>query len=289
MNGNVDIGKDTSMKGNLIVSGSETTLLNSNKTVIGNDYTSDFIVNSTSNFTNLVMMTDMSASKMVTSANISSAYIYSLPNNNNNTLTIGENARNIVIGGPNSQISYYNNNIPITYHGITSMADTSSSFITLNSNTTIPDIGNSGINIYKPATTSTTATAYSAFFLVSKDEKQVKFKAPSSRNVVSINLHDLSKNLSTNNNGILVLNKYNESDIQDISNLSITHQINVSSFDISNILQRSMSESNAKKQVVTTDLSVKGNLIINSSITSTTSALDVSGNFVHSNGWIKQF
>jgi hypothetical protein len=257
--------------------------------VIGGDYTSDFVVNSTSKFTTLVMMTDMSASNMVTSANISSAYIYSLPNNNNNTLTIGENASNIVIGGPNTQqISYYTDT-PIIFHGIASMSDTSSSFITLNSNTTIPDIGNSGINIYKPTTTSSTATAYSAFFLVSKDEKQVKFKAPSSLNVVSIILHYLSKNLSTNNNGILVLNKYNESDIQDISNLSITHQINVSSFDISNILQRSMSESNVKKQVVTTDLSVKGNLIINSSITSTTSALDVSGNFVHSNGWIKQF
>ena len=286
MNGNLDIGIDTSMKGNLIVSGSETTL-NSNKTAIGKDYTSDFVVNSTSKFTNLVMMTDMSASNMVTSANISSAYIYSLPNNNNNTLTIGGNAQNIVIGGPNTQISYYNNT-PITF-GITSMSDTSSSFITLNSNTTIPNIGNSGINIYKPTTTSTTATPYSAFFLVSKDEKQVKFKAPSSRNVVSINLHDLSKNLSTSNNGLLILNKYNESDIRDISNLSITHQINVSSFDISHILQRSMTESNSTKQVVNTDISVKGNLIINSSITSTTSALDLSGNFVHSNGWIKQF
>jgi hypothetical protein len=79
-------------------------------------------------------------------------------------------------------------------------------------------------------------------------------------------------------------------DVEEVNdNLKINHQINVSSFDISHILQRSMTESNTTKQVVTTDISIKGNLIINSSITSTTSTLDISGNFVHSNGWITQF
>ena len=46
---------------------------------------------------------------------------------------------------------------------------------------------------------------------------------------------------------------------EDTQNLKITHQINVSSFDISNILQRSMIESNLNTQVVTTDITVKGN------------------------------
>jgi hypothetical protein len=227
-------------------------------------------------------MKDLSVNNMLISANISSAYIYSLPNNNTNTLTIGSNAKTIRIGGPGCTVEI-NADISNVYTSTSSIVNSiNNKFITLN-NISSTDIGNSGININK------SDNAYSAFFYVSKDEKQVKFKAPSSSTVLSINLHDLSKNLFTNNSGILVLNRYNEIDIQNLNNLGINHQINVSPFDISHILQRSMTESTTTKQVVSTDLSVKGNLIINSSTTSTISALDISGNFVHSNGWITQF
>lgn len=273
MNGNLDIAGNTSMNGNLLVSGN-TALLN---TTIGIDSTSKLNVSSISTFNAPVTMTDMSANNVI-SGNIYSNYLKS----KDSELYIGQNATNIVIGGANTTIRLSGSNITTgttpTTENINSL---SSKYITLNNGTTINDIKNSGIYINKNNNTS-------AFFLVSSDEKQVKFKAPSSTNVVSINLHDLSTKLSTNNNGILVLNRDNDIP-EDTQNLKITHQINVSSFDISNILQRSMIESNLKTQVVTTDISVKGNLIINSSITSTTSALDVSGNFVHSNGWIKQF
>jgi predicted acyltransferase (DUF342 family) len=276
MNGNLDISGNTSMNGKLLVSGGDTTLKSSN-VQIGMDYRTNLTVSSTSTFKAPVTMIDMSANNVI-SETISSKYLTS----KDSELHIGANATNIVIGGANTFIRLSGSNITTggtpTTENINSLV---SKYITLNNGTSINDIKNGGIYINKNNITS-------AFFLVSSDEKQVKFKAPSSSNVVSINLHDLSTKLSTNNNGILVLNRYNDGD-ESTSDLKITHQINISSFDISNILQRSMTESNLKTQVVTTDLSIKGNLIINSSITSTTSALDISGNFVHSNGWIKQF
>ena len=272
MNGNLNIEGNTST-GSLLVS--ENTNLNRNLTV-GTDKTSTFIVKSTSTFENPVTMTDISANNII-SSRIYSTNVYSI----GSELIIGNNATKITIGGPTSIINFYD--MSKVLQGVTqTISSTTSRFITLNHEVTHDDIGNSGINISK------NLNPYTAFFLVSSDQKQVKFKAPLSSNVVSINLYDLSTNLSTNNNGILVVKRYNEIDLTSPQNLSINHQISVSSFDISNILQRSMTESTLTKQVVTTNLSVKGNLIINSSITNTSSALDISGNFAHSNGWIMQ-
>ena len=281
MNGNVNVSGNASITSNLFVS--ENTYLNNNTTV-GNDKTSLFLVNSTSNFTSQVKITDLSVNTM-TSPKIYSDYLYS----KNSELIIGNNATKITIGGPGSTISFYPNT-RILDNVETTWSSTNSSFITLNQGGTTDYIGNSGINIYKEVSTDpnlNNLNTYNAFFLVSHDQNQVKFKAPLSSNVVSINLSGLDTNLSTNNNGILVVKRYT-TDTDQVSARKITHQINVSSFDISNILQRSMTESTLTKQVVTTDLCVKGNIIINNSITNTTSALDISGNFAHSNGWIMQ-
>ena len=280
MNANLNIHGNTYIETNLLVSG-KTTLNDS--TTIGLDKGSIFNVKSTTNFENIVTMTDLSATNRIISPNISSTNIYS----KDSDLYIGRNATNIIIGGPSTKILFDTNNLFETNNvevgSISEMASTANPYITLNQERTTNTIGNSGINVYKQG------NAYSAFFLVSSDEKQVKFKAPLSNNVVSINLYDFSTKLSTNNNGILVVNRYNETDIINPQNLSINHQINVSSFDISNILQRNMTESTSTKQVINTNISVKGNLIINSSVTNATSALDVSGNFAHSNGWITQW
>jgi len=277
MNGNMNVSGNASITSDLFVSGN-TTL---NNTTVGNDNSSLLLVNSTSKFTSPVNITDLSVNT-IKSPNIFSKYLYS---ENSKELIIGENATSITIGGPASIITLNTVN-PIVNAELASVTSIFSKYLTLNQTGNATELENSGINIYKTGG-STNSNTYSAFFLVSADEKQVKFKAPLSSNVVSINLSGLDTNLSTNNNGILVVKRYTDTN-DTVSERKITHQINVSPFDISNILQRSMTESTLTKQVVTTDLCVKGNIIINNSITNATSALDISGNFAHSNGWIMQ-
>lgn len=264
VNGNINITNNTNITGSLIT-------LNSANTNIGLTSAYNLTVNSTSNFKNAVTMVDVNMQKL-TSPNI---YTNSLYSYDISTIYIGSNATNIVIGGPATTIYYQNKNNP-TVNSVSVGDNTASKFLTLNSsNANIT--GNSGINI------NNFTSPYAGLLLMSSDNKQVKFKSPASANVVGINLYDLSINLSKNTNGLLILKNYNsEPTIQSgVNPPSITHMIDVSPFDISNILQRSMVESTPTKQVITTDINIKGNV--------NTYELNVSGNFAHSNGWITQF
>lgn len=271
---NATILQNQDIGGNQIISGNQKVLGNQ---TIGINNENLLEVNSTSTFTNLVTVPSLNADT------INCPYIYSNSFSSkeaNGTITFGSNASSIIIGGPQTSITLANNSATFT------PSFKNSIYVLLNTkedgnNSDV--LGNGGVFIQKGD------DANAAFFAISKDEKQVKFKTPTSNTVVSINIHDLSSNLASNNNGLLVLQKYSLNALDAGESSSISHQINVSSFDISNILQRSMYESNLSKQVIITDVSIKGNLIINKSITTTTSALDVSGDFAHFNGWIRQF
>jgi carbonic anhydrase/acetyltransferase-like protein (isoleucine patch superfamily) len=264
VNGNINITNNTN------ITGSQTTL-NSTNTTIGSSPLYKLTVNSKSNFNSVVDMVDVNMQKL-TSPNTYTNYLYSY---DISTIYIGSNATNIVIGGPATTIYYQNKNNP-TVNSASVGDNTASKYFTLNSVNAI-STGNSGINI------SNSISTYAGLLLMSSDNKQVKFKSPASANVVGINLYDLSVNLSKNTNGILILKNYNSEPIvqSGVNPPSITHMIDVSPFDISNVLQRSIVESTSTKQVITTDINIKGNV--------NTYDLNINGNLSHSNGWITQF
>lgn len=264
VNGNINITRNTNITGT-------STTLNSNNTTIGSGPAFSLNVNSTSTFNSVVNMVDVNMTNQLTSPNIYTTNLYS----KNDTIYIGANASNIILGGANTTISYQNNNFP-TASSVSISDNTSSSYITLN-NSNANSTGNAGIYIKNSTTT------YAGLLVMSSDNKQVKFKAPASINVVGINLYDLSINLSKNTNGILICKNYSsEPAIQGgVNPSSITHMIDISPFDISNILQRNMLESTSTKQVINTDINIKGNV--------TTYDLNINGNLTHSNGWITQF
>jgi hypothetical protein len=236
---------------------------------IGNSVNDNLIVNSKSQFIGDSSMGNVYCTNTNILGNLYTSHIIS------NTNTFDISASFITIGSKDAIINI---------QGSVNQALTSNSTRAyLNTGTNNPNNAtDAGIYIYEKNNNS------AAFFATSKDRNQIKFKAPASTNIVSIGISDLSLNLATNNNGILILKTF--TDTTETESLeAITHQINVSTFDISNILQRSMIESTSTNQVISTNMNIKGNLIINNSKTSTTAALDISGNLFHSNGWITQF
>jgi UDP-3-O-[3-hydroxymyristoyl] glucosamine N-acyltransferase len=273
MNGNIYVDKTASINhlyvsgnqeisGNLIAGGSLTQIGENSENIL-NVFSKSYFVGDTS-MGNVIV------------EHLYSNDIYTNRIHNSNLLEIGVDADSIRIGSNNTKII-----MSSTIAG--SLIASGKIALLNNGNNTDNDAYESGIYIYENNNSS------AAFFATSKDRGQVKFKAPSSSNVVSIDVSNLSLNLGTNNNGILILKKFTYSN--DTIDEAITHQINVSSFDISNILQRNMYKSTPSKQVVSTNVSIMGNLIINNSVISTNNnaALDLSGNFFHSNGWITQF
>jgi acyl-[acyl carrier protein]--UDP-N-acetylglucosamine O-acyltransferase len=306
---NLFVAKDISLNGNLHANGN---------TVIGTNNGNTFTINASTNF-----ISDVSFSK--------TAYINHLYVNGNQEISgnllasgslvqIGENSDSVmdVYSTSNFWGDVSMNNLYVNDIYTDSIINSSNLFIGLGSDiiqigsadTTIrmssritgsfsssgttlilnqgdnerDDARNAGLYI------SENETVYGSFFATSYDRNQVKFKAPASKDVVSIGISDLSLNLGNNKNGILVLKKFPDS-TNNKPEEAITHQINVSTFDISHILQRSLTESTTTKQVILTDLSIKGKVVINSSTISpnNNASLDLSGNFVHSNGWITQF
>ena len=286
LNGNVTIGSSSSnllnikSKTNFVNDVSFSTNVNIKQLVVTTDQTvngnlfvkTSLIPNALRVLTDSSFVGNVNVDKNVYCSNIYTTNIGSNSNSSIKQITIGALATQIIIGGDDT-------NVVINGTQSGSISNTSNAIIlskdVKNAST------NAGLYIYDDDDN------HAAFFATNYNGQEIKFKAPKSRNIVSINIHDISLNLKENNNGILTLNSFydiNQSDLDPVS-----HQINVSSFDISNILQRSMFESNATKQVILTDVSIKGNVIINKSITNTNYALDVSGNISHSNGWISQF
>ena len=292
INSKTNILSDISINSNVYVS--KTAYIN-NLSVIGNqEISGNFFANGSLmqiGNSSEDILTVLSSSAFIGDSTMENVIIQELSCNiiktdyikNSNNLIIGEDAQSITIGNLNTKINMSSNiagSLSTSGKNVILNIDTSNNFSAYDAGIYINEYNKDKDNII-------TNNNYAAFFATSHDRNQVKFKAPASTNIVSIGMNDISLNLSTNNNGILILKKFNDEYCS--TDEGITHQINVSSFDISNILQRSMSESTSKNQVVTTNVSIKGNLIINNSITSTTAALDVSGNFFHSNGWITQF
>ena len=255
---------DQEISGNLVANGPLAQIGNSSDDIL--------TVNSTSEFFGEIYMQDnvfVKDDKFLSSKNIKTESIL-----NEGNLFIGEGSDEITIGNAGTKINMSSN--------IAGSLTTSGKNVILNMDDQNSEAFDAGIYINEGT------NKYSAFFATSHDKTQVKFKAPASTDVVSIGISDISLNLGKNNNGILILKKFN--DIACSKDEGITHQINVSPFDISNILQRSMTISTPTNQVVTTNVTIKGNLIINNgNKLNTLAALDVSGNILHSNGWITQF
>ena len=258
------VSENQEISGNLIAGGSLTQIGENSENIL-NVFSKSYFVG------------DTSMGNVIVEGNLYSDDIYTNTiHNSSGTLVIGANATSITIGSSSSKITMSSN--------ISGTLNTSGKTAILNNgNNSDNDANNAGLYIYENSNPA------AAFFVTSKDRNQVKFKAPASETIVSIGISDLSLNLNTHNNGILILKKFNDS--TEVTNEKINHQINVSSFDISHILQRNMYTSTPSKQVVSTNVSIMGNLIINNSVISTpnNAALDLSGNFFHSNGWITQF
>lgn len=246
-----------------------TTNLKSGNTIIGTNNGNLLSVNSKSNFMSDVRMLDVSMQNL-RSTNI---YVDKIgASQDSSVMYIGANASRIIIGS-SSTVIQYQSNPPVSTSATTIVDTINNKALKLNNSDT--ETNHSGIHIRQ------SSDSYAGLLCMSADSKQVKFKAPQSKDVVGINIYDLSANLSNNKNGILILKKYTEPYTNVDSIPLMTHTIDVSPFDISNILQRDMITSTSTKQVINTDISITGNV--------TTNSLSVTGDFIHSNGWITQF
>jgi hypothetical protein len=128
-----------------------------------------------------------------------------------------------------------------------------------------------------------------AFFITSSNRKQFKLKVPDCSNVCSLNLDQWVLPPSMQN-GILVIT--NGNDTLNPSDKDISYNVNVSSYDISNIVYRDKTKSSDIQQVIPSNLALLGNMSINLPATSTsviTTAMSISGSITQVNGWITQF
>jgi len=272
--------KDISMNGNLMIaSGNIVTTC-----ISGNLFTDASFISIGNINSGTIKVNDisMNGKLMIASGNIVTT---------NNTGNLFTDASAIYIGGTNSTIfitGVLNNEKKTNTALTTSVVGSKQTFLnagSINESTRY----NAGLYIYGISNELTTGQS---FFATSFDGKQVKFKAPLSTDVVSINISDFSTKITSNklNNGILTLNVFRGNDDSLYTSEKITHQINVSQFDISHILLRDLS-STALTQVINTQVNINKNLSINNTFNPSdtiNAALDVSGNFLHSNGWITQ-
>lgn len=204
--------------------------------------------------------------------------------NNSSIIKIGRNAGKIEIGRIGCDLQLFGSySAPIVQPDI---------HVYLNTLTTTRNASLAGIYIKEgyPATADVSAITFDAAFMItSYDRNKFKFKVPNSDNVVALNVKDL-KLESDMNGGILVINRHPiSSDINDLDN-DIGYNMNVSSYDISNIVIRNRTLSTAKNQVIDSNISILGNMTINQPASHVTnSILDISGTFSQRNGYIIQF
>ena len=204
--------------------------------------------------------------------------------NNSSIIKIGRNAGKIEIGRIGCDLQLFGSySAPIVQPDI---------HVYLNTLTTTRNASLAGIYIkegFPPSGDVSAITFDAAFMITSNDRNKFKFKVPNSDNVVALNVKDL-KLESDMNGGILVINRHPiSSNINDLDN-DISYNMNVSSYDISNIVIRNRTLSTAKNQVIDSNISILGNMTINQPTSHVTnSILDISGNFSQRNGYIIQF
>jgi hypothetical protein len=162
----------------------------------------------------------------------------------------------------------------------------------LNTTTTSRNASLAGVYIKEgyPSVGGASAVRFDAAFMItSNDRNKFKFKVPNTDNVVALNVKDLTLP-SDMNGGILVINRHPRSSDPEDKDNDISYNMNVSSYDISNIVVRDRTLSTSQNQVINSNISLLGNMAINQPSNYTAkSVLDISGNFSQRNGYIIQF
>ena len=282
-----------------IVLGNPTTSTSTNNSV--NIYSKTLLNNT------LSVLSDISSSANIYSnGTIYSNSIESIPSSNdtfiniatstkqtniaNNSITInfgnGNNRNSINIGNSSSTITLRGDVfVPNT---LTTNANSTGKFLTLNTSSNGRNADNAGIIIQERIIFSqdNSYNIDAAFILTSSNRKLFKLKVPDSDNVCALNLNQWVLPPSMQNGILVITSGKGQSDID------ICHNVNVSSYDISNILFRDKSKSTDSQQVVPSNLALLGNMSINLPATSTsviTSAMSISGGITQVNGWITQF
>jgi hypothetical protein len=213
-------------------------------------------------------------------------------NYNNSVINIGSNTESVIIGGNASSITIGGREgVKIKIFGEFS-ADIIKPDIRvfLNKDSQALDARESGIFIQEGFYNSqdSSGTYNAAFMITSYDRNKFKFKVPNSDNVVALNVNTLTLP-SDMNSGLLVINRHPLSTQNPLDN-DISYNINVSSYDISNVVVRNKLLSTANNQVIQSNLSLTGNMSINQATNYIAkSVLDISGNFSQINGFITQF
>lgn len=200
---------------------------------------------------------------------------------NTKIVNIGSNADSIIIGRPDCQFTIFGN-----YSASIIQPDT---YIYLNTFTRSNNASLAGVYIKEGFVNQDTSGTYNAAFMItSYDRNKFKFKVPNSDNVVALNVNTLTLP-SDMNSGLLVINRHPLSTQNPLDN-DICYNINVSAYDISNVVVRNKLLSTSTTQVIQTNLSLTGNMSINQPTNYIAkSVLDISGNISQINGYITQF
>jgi predicted acyltransferase (DUF342 family) len=167
-----------------------------------------------------------------------------------NTINIGQFASNITVGNKDCKLKLFGD-----YTADIIKPDIR---VYLNTSTTSQHASLAGLFIkegYPPASADVSAITYDAAFMItSYDRNKFKFKVPNSNNVVALNVKDLTLP-SDMNGGILVINRHPNSTI-NLLDYDICYNMNVSSYDISNIVIRNRTLSTSQNQVIDSNISL---------------------------------
>ena len=296
--GDISSNGNSYLYGNLTTSGSMITL--------GKNVTDTLNINSKTNLNNtLFVNSDISANGNIfinTGKKIYVDTIESLDSYLNppeldpaypSTLNIANNSKSIYIGKTASRIEIGNEECNLQLYG-TSIASIVQPdiYVYLNTTTTSRNASLAGVYIKEgyPSVGGASAVRFDAAFMItSNDRNKFKFKVPNTDNVVALNVKDLTLP-SDMNGGILVINRHPRSSDPEDKDNDISYNMNVSSYDISNIVVRDRTLSTSQNQVINSNISLLGNMAINQPSNYTAkSVLDISGNFSQRNGYIIQF
>jgi predicted acyltransferase (DUF342 family) len=301
LNNNLYITGDSSMSGSAYIYGNLKTT--GSNIIFGTDPTDKFIINSQTNIKNkLLVNSDISLNGNLYVNNSNTLYSNTIDSlsfglngfdssggstiniaNNTNIVKIGNKASFIEIGRPGCDLRLYGNySAPIVQPDIR---------IYLNTLTSSLNAQLAGVYIkegYPTFDGNTGNTFDAAYMITSYDRNKFKFKVPNSDNVVALNVNTLTLPQDMNS-GLLVINR-NPFSILNTSDNDICYNINVSTYDISNVVLRNKLLSTANTQVIQSNLSLIGNMTINQPTNYIAkTVLDISGNISQINGYITQF
>lgn len=299
LNNNLYITGDSSMSGSAYIYGNLKTT--GSNIILGTNPTDNFTVNSQTNIKNkLLVDSDISlngnlyVNNSCYANNFDSLSVGLSANNNynNSVVNIGSNTQSVIIGSNASSITIGGRvGVKIKIFGEFS-ADIIKPDIRvfLNKDSVAQNARESGIFIQEGFYNSqdSSGTYNAAYMITSYDRNKFKFKVPNSDNVVALNVNTLTLPQDMNS-GLLVINRHPLSE-NNISDNDICYNINVSSYDISNVVVRNKLLSTINNQVIQTNLSLIGNMSINQATNYIAkSVLDISGNISQINGYITQF